>query len=53
MLKFFKMYQCIFIFIKDCFIKCVRFNFRKFLRFFEDCKIKDILYKYMGFGEMV
>lgn len=53
MSKSFKMYQCISILIKDCSIKCARFNFRKLLRFFEDCKTKDILYKYMGLGEMV
>lgn len=53
MSKSFKMYQCISILIKDCSIKCARFNFRKLLRFFEDCKTKDILYKYMRLGEMV
>lgn len=40
-------------FIKDCSIKCARFNFRKLLRFFEDCKTKGILFKYLRLGEMV
>lgn len=40
-------------FIKDCSIKCARFNFMKLLIIFEDCKTKDILFKYLRLGEMV
>lgn len=43
---------CILYSFIDCFIRCVRFNFRKLLRFFKDCKTKLILFKYLRLREM-